>query len=55
MQRECMCLHRCILRAQVSTLMQKFAEVRSERSAPVQVLRKVLDIVVADCQAKFAW
>ena len=34
--------------------MQKFAEARNERSTPVQVLRKVLDLVVADCHATFA-
>ncbi|GAX83961.1 hypothetical protein CEUSTIGMA_g11385.t1 [Chlamydomonas eustigma] len=38
----------------ISTLMQKFAEVRNERTTPVQVLRKVLDLVVADCHASFA-
>jgi hypothetical protein len=35
--------------------MQKFAEVRNERTTPVQVLRRVLDLVVADCHASFAW
>ncbi len=39
---------------QISTLMQKFAEVRNERTTPVQVLRRVLDLVVADCHASFA-
>ncbi len=34
--------------------MQKFAEVRNERTTSVQVLRKVLDLVVADCAASFA-
>ena len=40
--------------SQISTLMQKFAEVRNERTTPVQVLRRVLDLVVADCHASFA-
>jgi hypothetical protein len=35
--------------------MQRFAEARNERSTPVQVLRKVLDMVVADANATFAW
>lgn len=38
----------------VSALMQRFAEARSERATPVQVLRRVLDMVVVDCGANFA-
>ncbi|KAG1661596.1 hypothetical protein FOA52_000771 [Chlamydomonas sp. UWO 241] len=38
----------------VSALMQRFAEARSERATPVQVLRRVLDMVVVDCGANYA-
>jgi hypothetical protein len=41
--------------AQVSALLQRFAGAKNDRSTPVQVLRKVLDLVVADSQASFAW
>lgn len=44
----CMCM-------QVSALMQKFAEAKNERSTAVQILRRVLDFTVADCQGAFAW
>ena len=38
----------------ISCLMQRFSEGRNERTTPVHVLRRVLDLVVADCHASFA-
>eukprot|EP00955_Chlamydomonas_euryale_P060136 357627-Chlamydomonas_euryale.AAC.5 len=38
----------------MSSLIQRFAEARSERATAVQVLRRVLDMVVADCNATYA-
>ncbi|GIL83127.1 hypothetical protein Vretimale_11467 [Volvox reticuliferus] len=38
----------------VSTLIQKFAEGRSERTTPVQAVRRALNLVTADCRAKYA-
>lgn len=39
---------------QVSALIQKFAEGRSERTTPVQAVRRSLNLVTADCHAKYA-
>jgi hypothetical protein len=39
---------------QVGNLMQKLAEGRSERTTPIQGLKRALDIIVSDCQAAFA-
>lgn len=54
-----LCLPRCQLTVaslilQVSTLIQKFAEGRSERTTPVQAVRRALNLVTADCRAKYA-
>ncbi|PNH02530.1 hypothetical protein TSOC_011484 [Tetrabaena socialis] len=38
----------------VSTLIQKFAEGRSERTTPVQAVRRALNLVTADCRAKYS-
>lgn len=39
---------------QVSSLIQRFAEGRSERTTPVQAVRRSLNLVITDCQAKYA-
>lgn len=44
--------HAC---AQMSSLMQSFAEARSERTTPIQVVKRVLDLLAADCHASFTW
>ncbi|KAJ9519284.1 hypothetical protein QJQ45_017942 [Haematococcus lacustris] len=38
----------------VSALIQKFAEGRSERTTPIQGLKRALDLLITDAQAQFA-